>query len=138
VRATRASRYLLGGDYALFGPFPAETVVALGQLPEQVVIEQTRCCHASPVSDLRSFMPAPGDDESKLLAGLTEARVIFGHTGRSGAPTGFGARPSEGLRRGECLAAAADQSENGSSCARRTTRLAELCGELRRCGFARG
>ncbi len=128
VRGAGAAHYVLGGDYALFGPFPAETVAALrelpnatwirgnvdrwsanpghapedelirdaiaacrealdaevtaqlGQLPEQVVTEQTRFCHASPVSDVRSFLPDPGDDEPELLAGLTEPRVVFGHT----------------------------------------------------------
>ena len=28
-------------------------------------------CHASPVSDVRSFLPEPGDDEAELLAGVT-------------------------------------------------------------------
>src|SRR5579859_8083217 len=32
--AAGARRYLLGGDYALFGPWPAETVAALRALPE--------------------------------------------------------------------------------------------------------
>lgn len=123
-----ASRCVLGGDYALFGPFPAETVAVLrelpdatwirgnvdrwsahpdeapddelihaaieacrealggeavgelGRLPEQVVIDDTRFCHASPVSDLRSFMPSQGADEMELLAGVSERRVVFGHT----------------------------------------------------------
>jgi diadenosine tetraphosphatase ApaH/serine/threonine PP2A family protein phosphatase len=123
-----ADRFLLGGDYALFGPFPAETVSALEQLrsatwirgnvdrwtahpeqapddefvpaaieacrealsaesvvqldalPEQLVSDGTRFCHASPLSDMRSFFPdpAPGDDE--LLEGVGEPRVVFGHT----------------------------------------------------------
>jgi predicted phosphodiesterase len=32
ARGAGADRFVLGGDYALFGPFPAETVVALKQL----------------------------------------------------------------------------------------------------------
>lgn len=128
ARAAGAERFVLGGDYALFGPFPAETVEALDQLetverirgnvdrwtahpddapdddltraaigacraalgeevvasldglPEQAVIEGTRFCHASPVSDLRSFLPEPGDDDDELLDGMTEARLVFGHT----------------------------------------------------------
>jgi predicted phosphodiesterase len=126
--AAGAEQFLLGGDYALFGPFPAETVAALrglqtvgrirgnvdrwsahpdeapddeliheaivacreavgeeaiaqlDALPEQLVHEGTRYCHASPVSDLRSFLPAPGEDEAELLAGVTERRLVFGHT----------------------------------------------------------
>jgi predicted phosphodiesterase len=128
VRGTGAQEFVLGGDYALFGPFPAETVAAmrdlpavvrirgnvdrwtahpdqapddplihdaivvcrtalgdeavdeLDRLPEQVVHDGTRYCHASPVSDLRSFMPEPGEDEAELLAGVSERRLVFGHT----------------------------------------------------------
>jgi diadenosine tetraphosphatase ApaH/serine/threonine PP2A family protein phosphatase len=124
----RASRFLLGGDYALFGPYPVETVAALRDLPgatwirgngerwtatpgdapdndvvqgaiaasrealgrelvqelgslaEQVVIDGTRYCHASPISDVRSFMPDPAEDEDELLAGVSETRLVFGHT----------------------------------------------------------
>src|SRR5947209_9560923 len=128
ARAAGAEGWLLGGDYALFGGYPAETVAALrelpdatwirgnvdrwtasvgdvpddeliagaisacrdalgsavvaelGGLPEQVVIDGTLYCHASPVSDMRSFLPSPGEDEEELLAGVSERRVVFGHT----------------------------------------------------------
>jgi predicted phosphodiesterase len=120
-------RFILGGDYALFGPWPAETVArlrdlnatwirgngerwteepgdapeddvvqgaiaacreALGEpdvaelagLPETVVREQAMFCHASPLSDVRSFMPTPDDDEAELLDEVFEPRLIFGHT----------------------------------------------------------
>lgn len=123
-----AERFVLGGDYALFGPFPAETVQALRALPdarwirgnvdrwtaypdqvpdddlikeavaacrgamemrvveelgaldEQLVEGATRYCHASPISDMRSFLPEPADDEDELLEGIGERRVFFGHT----------------------------------------------------------
>ena len=123
-----ASRYLLGGDYALFGPWPRETLdrldglldaewirgngerwtadsadapetdlvqsavavcaEALGEqdvqrlagLPGHAVIDGVRYCHASPVSDVRSFFPEPADDEPELLAGVSEPRLVFGHT----------------------------------------------------------
>jgi diadenosine tetraphosphatase ApaH/serine/threonine PP2A family protein phosphatase len=124
--AAGAQRFLLGGDYGLFGPWPAETVARLralpeatwirgnvdrwtadpegldaatleavaacrselgdavvaelGALPEQVVVDGTRFCHASPLSDLRSFMPEAAEDEHELLAGTTERRIVFGHT----------------------------------------------------------
>jgi predicted phosphodiesterase len=128
ARAAGATTVLLGGDYALFGPWPAETVEALrtlaratwlrgnvdrwsahpddapddplirdaieacraelgvdavhelGALPEQRVIDGTRYCHGSPVSDVRSFMPAAGDDDAELLGENEESRVVFGHT----------------------------------------------------------
>jgi diadenosine tetraphosphatase ApaH/serine/threonine PP2A family protein phosphatase len=122
-----ASRYLLGGDYALFGPWPAETVARLRELdatwirgngerwtaspdeapdddvvqgaiaasreelgeelvdwlaalPEQHVTPAARYCHGSPVSDVRSFLPAAAGDEPELLAGVHDDRLVFGHT----------------------------------------------------------
>ena len=127
ARAAGAERFVLGGDYALFGPWPRETVellrtldadwlrgngerwtaqpgaapdndfvppaiaacrealgaalvAELGELPEQGVHEDTRYVHASPVSDLRSFTPEPGEDEPELLADVAEPRLVFGHT----------------------------------------------------------
>ncbi len=123
-----AEQFLLGGDYALFGPWPVETISVLralldatwirgngerwtrspdrapdnevvqeaiaasrevlgsrlveelAGLPEQVVIDGTRYCHASPISDVRSFMPEASEDEAELLADVRERRLVFGHT----------------------------------------------------------
>ena len=122
-----ASEYLIGGDVALFGPWPQATVARLRELepaawirgngerwtahpedappfvggaaaaaraelgdalvgeldalPESMQVdERTRAWHGSPVSDVRSFTPEPGDDEPALLEGVGEARLIFGHT----------------------------------------------------------
>ena len=128
ARAAGVATVLLGGDYALFGPWPAETVEALhtlpratwirgnvdrwsahpddapqdplirdaieacrealgleavrelGALPEQRVIDEIRYCHGSPVSDVRSFMPAAADEDAELLGASEEMRVVFGHT----------------------------------------------------------
>lgn len=125
ARAAGARRYLLGGDYGLFGPWPAETVARLrelpdatwirgnvdrwtaegvddeavmeaiaacrrelgealvaelGDLPAEVVLDGARYCHASPLSDVRSFSPDPGEHEDELLAGAPERRIVFGHT----------------------------------------------------------
>jgi predicted phosphodiesterase len=128
ARTQGAARWVLGGDYSLFGPEPEATiallrtlspaiwlrgngerwtahpdavpadafptpaiaacraalgdatVAELGELPEHGVHEQTRYVHASPLSDVRSFMPQPGDDEAELLEGVTARRLIFGHT----------------------------------------------------------
>jgi diadenosine tetraphosphatase ApaH/serine/threonine PP2A family protein phosphatase len=122
-----ADRYVLGGDYALFGPWPAETVARLrgldatwirgngerwtarpsdapddevvqgairasrdelgeglvgelAALPEQYAATETRYCHASPRSDVRGFLPEPGDDEAELVADVHEERLVVGHT----------------------------------------------------------
>jgi predicted phosphodiesterase len=128
ARSAGADAVLLGGDYALFGPWPAETVTVLrglpdatwirgnvdrwaatpsdapddllirdaidacrsalgpetvsdlGALPEQTVLDGTRYCHGSPISDVRSFMPEPAEQDDELLADVREKRVVFGHT----------------------------------------------------------
>jgi diadenosine tetraphosphatase ApaH/serine/threonine PP2A family protein phosphatase len=128
ARGAGADGFVLGGDYALFGAWPEETVAelrtlrdaswirgngerwterpadapdnevvqgaigacreALGAelveelaaLPEQLVLGGTRFCHASPISDVRSFMPEPTDDEQELLGAVAERRLVFGHT----------------------------------------------------------
>jgi diadenosine tetraphosphatase ApaH/serine/threonine PP2A family protein phosphatase len=120
-------RFLLGGDYALFGPQPAETVARLRELdarwirgnaerwtahvhdapedavvrgaieecaaqlgdrtvgelsvlPETLADHGVRFCHASPVSDVRSFLPEPAPDEVELLNEVREPLLVFGHT----------------------------------------------------------
>lgn len=127
ARGAGVDRYALGGDYALFGPWPAETVARLrelenatwirgnvdrwtafpeaefdegmtraiedcrgelgpetvaelGALPEQVVLDGVRYCHGSPLSDMRGISPEAGPEDSELLAGVRERRVVFGHT----------------------------------------------------------
>jgi diadenosine tetraphosphatase ApaH/serine/threonine PP2A family protein phosphatase len=123
-----ADRFLLGGDYTLFGAWPAETVARLQELslaaqlrgngerwtaapaqapddptvqgalgacagalggpavarlaalPEQTVIEGARYCHASVISDVRSFLPAAAEEDEQLLGDATETRLVFGHT----------------------------------------------------------
>src|SRR3954470_3329870 len=120
-------RFLLGGDYALFGPQPVETVerlrgldarmirgngerwtahsheapddpvvqgaieeccdqlgdrvvADLAALPEFLADDGVRFCHGSPISDVRSFLPEPGDDDEELLGGHGEPVIVFGHT----------------------------------------------------------
>jgi diadenosine tetraphosphatase ApaH/serine/threonine PP2A family protein phosphatase len=120
-------RFLLGGDYALFGPQPAatverlreldahwirgngerwtahaheapedpvvqgaieecriqlgdRTVADLAALPEWLAREGVRFCHASPVSDVRSFLPEPGPGDDELRGGVREPLLVFGHT----------------------------------------------------------
>jgi diadenosine tetraphosphatase ApaH/serine/threonine PP2A family protein phosphatase len=127
AQAAEATRYVLGGDCALFGPYPAETVgrlraldaewirgngerwtarpgeapdnavvqgaiascrelldedtvVELGSGRPEIVIDGTRYCHGSPVSDVRSFFPQPRDEDEELLGEVEEPRLVFGHT----------------------------------------------------------
>jgi predicted phosphodiesterase len=58
-----------------------ESLVAeLAALPEQLVVDGVRYCHASPVSDMRGFSPEADESDAALLADVNERRVVFGHT----------------------------------------------------------
>ncbi len=57
-----------------------DVATELDALDEQAVIDGTRFCHASPRSDLESFMPEGREGEEALLAGAEERRIVFGHT----------------------------------------------------------
>jgi predicted phosphodiesterase len=125
--AAGAERFLLGGDYAVFGAWPVETiarlraldatwirgnvdrwaaqsddeeipgavraavvrgaellgpdtVTELARLREETILDGVRYCHASPLSDMRGFSPAPDASDAELLAGADQRRVVFGHT----------------------------------------------------------
>ena len=56
------------------------TVGELAGLPETTTVDGTFYCHASPHSDMRSFWPQPAGDEEELLRGVSERRLVFGHT----------------------------------------------------------
>ena len=123
--AAGVERFVLGGDYALFGAWPRETVERLraldavwirgngerwtaapdeapdavqgaiarcreligedlvrelAALPETHAEGDTLYCHGSPGSDVRSFLPDPGEDEAELLEGVRHSMLVFGHT----------------------------------------------------------
>ena len=126
ARAEGAAEFVLGGDYALFGAFPLETVArlreldavwirgntdrwledandlpasdlneralahcrdALGELGPQLAalaptatVDGALVCHASPRSDMRSFMPAPTEQDAELLSDGDPDVLVFGHT----------------------------------------------------------
>jgi putative phosphoesterase len=58
------------------------TVRELAGLPFDVGGDDALYVHASTVSDMRSFLPEPGDDEAELLEALPPdtPRLVFGHT----------------------------------------------------------
>jgi diadenosine tetraphosphatase ApaH/serine/threonine PP2A family protein phosphatase len=57
-----------------------ETIEELSTLPQTASIDGTLFSHASPVSDMRSFMPEPAEDEEELFGGASARRLVFGHT----------------------------------------------------------
>jgi len=126
ARGAGATEFVLGGDYALFGAFPLETVSRLRELdgvwirgntdrwledagdmtpselnerslahcrgalgalaPELAALAPTATlagalfCHASPRSDMRSFMPAASEQDAELLSDEDPDVIVFGHT----------------------------------------------------------
>jgi predicted phosphodiesterase len=67
-----------------------ELVSELVALPEATTIDGTLYCHASPQSDMQSFLPEPADQDAELLMGVEAPRVVFGHTHLAFKRTGPG------------------------------------------------
>jgi predicted phosphodiesterase len=57
-----------------------EVVHELATLPPVATLEGALFCHASPRSDMRSFMPAAGEADAGLLADDDPDVLVFGHT----------------------------------------------------------
>jgi predicted phosphodiesterase len=57
-----------------------ETARDLADLRETRTHDHVLYCHASPASDVESFLPDPADADAALLEGVTAGRVVFGHT----------------------------------------------------------
>ena len=64
------SRELLGEELAR----------ELAALPETTTRDGTLYCHASPLSDMDSFLPQPDARDAERLMGVDAGRVVFGHT----------------------------------------------------------
>ncbi len=125
-----ATTYLLGGDYAAFGPWPRETaelleglpaiarirgnverwlceqpeapksaqqfltaaltaareslgpalVERLYGLPKEAELDGILVCHGSPRSDIESFAPEAQRGEERMLAGVAQRTILFGHS----------------------------------------------------------
>jgi predicted phosphodiesterase len=68
-------------SYELFlGGFPEEEIDRLYELPARAELEGTLYVHGSPLSDVESFAPDPEEDEERLLAGVRDQVVVFGHS----------------------------------------------------------
>jgi len=68
-------------SYALFaGGLPAGTIDWLYGLPPQAELDGVLYVHGSPLSDVESFAPKPEPDEQRLLAGVRDRLVVFGHS----------------------------------------------------------
>ena len=68
-------------SYELFrGGLPEDEVEWLYALPEQAELDGVLYTHGSPLSDVESFAPEPQEDEERMLAGVADRVVVFGHS----------------------------------------------------------
>ena len=67
--------------YDLFrGSFDEELVDWLYALPPQTELDGVLYVHGSPLSDVESFHPTREDDDEKLLDGVRDRTIVFGHS----------------------------------------------------------
>jgi predicted phosphodiesterase len=67
--------------YEVFaGSYSEELVEWLFSLPTQVELDGVLYVHGSLLSDVDSFPAEPGDDDERMLAGVQDRTVVFGHS----------------------------------------------------------
>jgi predicted phosphodiesterase len=68
-------------SYELFaGGLPDDVVEWLYNLPPQAEVDAVLYVHGSPLSDVESFAPEPEEDEARMLAGVRDRLIVFGHS----------------------------------------------------------
>jgi predicted phosphodiesterase len=67
--------------YARFlADFPEDEIERLYALAPSAELDGVLYAHGSPLSDVDSFAPEPGDDDERLLDGVHDRTVVFGHS----------------------------------------------------------
>jgi diadenosine tetraphosphatase ApaH/serine/threonine PP2A family protein phosphatase len=67
--------------YEVFtGGLPDDVVEWLYDLPPQVELDGVLYVHGSPLADDDSFAPEPQEGEERLLAGVRDRTIVFGHS----------------------------------------------------------
>jgi predicted phosphodiesterase len=67
--------------YELFqGQLPEEEMRALYELPAQAELDGVLYTHGSPLSDVDSFPAEPSEDDERMLSGVHDRTVVFGHS----------------------------------------------------------
>src|SRR5215210_453473 len=62
------------------GSLSDEDVEWLYELPPQAELDGVLYVHGSPLSDVESFAPQPQDGEERMLDGVRDRTVVFGHS----------------------------------------------------------
>lgn len=76
------SSFVFAAIAAANAALSSEDVDALISLSAIADRDDAFYCHGSPLSDVESFAPEPGDGDTRLLAGVKERQVVFGHSHR--------------------------------------------------------
>jgi diadenosine tetraphosphatase ApaH/serine/threonine PP2A family protein phosphatase len=74
------SRFLFAALASTIAQVGAGDVDFLIGLPAHAEREDAFYCHGSPLSDVESFAPEPEDGDERMLAGIKEQQVVFGHS----------------------------------------------------------
>jgi predicted phosphodiesterase len=62
------------------GGLPDDVVEWLYGLPPQTELDGVLYVHGSPLSDVESFAPEPQPDEARMLNGVRDRLIVFGHS----------------------------------------------------------
>jgi len=77
---TEALEFIHAALASSIAQLPAADIDWLIGLPAFADREDAFYCHGSPRSDVDSFAPDSRDDDERLLAGVKERQVVFGHS----------------------------------------------------------
>jgi len=81
LREPPADRPEVMESYELFtGGLPEDVVGRLYNLPTRAEVDGVLYVHGSPLSDVESFSPEPEEDEARMLAGVRDRPIVFGHS----------------------------------------------------------
>ncbi len=59
---------------------PEDELRGLHALPERAELDGILYVHGSPLSDVESFAPQPEDEEERMLDGVRDRTIVFGHS----------------------------------------------------------
>jgi diadenosine tetraphosphatase ApaH/serine/threonine PP2A family protein phosphatase len=62
------------------GALSDEEIEWLYGLPERIELDGILYVHGSPLSDVDSFAPSPEEGEERMLAGVHDRTIVFGHS----------------------------------------------------------
>jgi diadenosine tetraphosphatase ApaH/serine/threonine PP2A family protein phosphatase len=81
LREPPPDRPEIGEEYVRLGSGVTREVEEwLFALPERAELDGILYVHGSPLSDVESFAPEPQEGEERMLAGVRERTVVFGHS----------------------------------------------------------